>query len=63
MTMKKGEIVRMTTTPEHAFGTLGCIPRIPPNCSLEFDIELISYEIPKVKECYCARTNLVRKIN
>jgi FKBP-type peptidyl-prolyl cis-trans isomerase len=47
-TMKKGEVAKMTTTPKYAFGRLGCPPRIPANCSLQFEVELIYFERKKV---------------
>lgn len=45
--MKKGEIALITCSPEYGFGKLGCPPRIPPNASLEFEIELVSFEKKK----------------
>lgn len=44
LTMKKGEVALIRTSPSHAFGRLGCPPRIPPNCCLEYEIELKSFE-------------------
>ncbi|XP_076453238.1 inactive peptidyl-prolyl cis-trans isomerase FKBP6-like isoform X2 [Babylonia areolata] len=41
--MKKGERSRFIFKPEYFFGKMGCPPRIPPNCTVLFDIELLSF--------------------
>jgi FK506-binding protein 6 len=45
--MKKGEVALITAKPEYTYGKLGCPPRIPGNTDLEFEIELVSFELPK----------------
>ncbi|XP_070204131.1 inactive peptidyl-prolyl cis-trans isomerase FKBP6-like [Littorina saxatilis] len=42
-TMKKGERSRFIFKPNYYYGELGCPPRIPPNCAVLFDIELVSF--------------------
>jgi FK506-binding protein 6 len=41
--MKRSEISRFLIKPDYAFGRIGCPPRIPPNATLLFEIELISF--------------------
>jgi len=42
-TMKKGEIAKVTIQPSHAYGEAGSPPKIPPNSTLVFEIELLSF--------------------
>ncbi|XP_013786360.1 inactive peptidyl-prolyl cis-trans isomerase FKBP6-like isoform X2 [Limulus polyphemus] len=42
-TMKKGEVAQFLIRPEYAFGQMGCPPRIPPNATVMYEVELISY--------------------
>jgi len=42
-TMKKGERAILKCSPEYAYGENGSPPKIPPNATLNFDVELISW--------------------
>jgi FK506-binding protein 4/5 len=42
--MKKGEQCRLTLAPEFAYGEAGSPPKIPPNSTLIFDMELLKWE-------------------
>lgn len=42
--MKKGEHCTLTIDPKYAYGEAGSPPKIPPNSTLKFDMELISWE-------------------
>jgi FKBP-type peptidyl-prolyl cis-trans isomerase len=39
--MKVGEKARFTMAPDFAYGAAGSPPKIPPNSTLVFDIELL----------------------
>lgn len=43
-TMKKGELARLTCRSEYAYGEAGSPPKIPPNATLVFEVELFSWE-------------------
>ncbi|XP_025935743.1 peptidyl-prolyl cis-trans isomerase FKBP4 isoform X4 [Apteryx rowi] len=43
-TMKAGEICRITCKPEYAYGSAGSPPKIPPNATLIFEIELFEFK-------------------
>jgi FK506-binding protein 4/5 len=42
-TMKKGEVSILTCDPDYAYGASGSPPTIPPNATLQFEVELISW--------------------
>jgi len=41
--MSKGQRANLTCTPDYAYGAGGYPPVIPPNSTLVFDVELISF--------------------
>ncbi|XP_019751890.1 FK506-binding protein 1-like [Hippocampus comes] len=41
--MSKGQVARLTCTPDYAYGSRGFPPVIPPNATLLFDVELIDF--------------------
>ncbi|XP_050678040.1 FK506-binding protein 59 [Leptidea sinapis] len=44
-TMKKGEVCVLTCAPEYAYGANGSPPKIPPNSTLQFEVEMIDWEL------------------
>ncbi|XP_072292040.1 peptidyl-prolyl cis-trans isomerase FKBP4 [Eucyclogobius newberryi] len=42
-TMKVGELCQLICKPEYAYGTAGSPPKIPPNATLVFEIELFDF--------------------
>lgn len=47
--MKRGERAVLTLTADYAYGANGSPPKIPPNATLKFDVELLGFG-PKPKE-------------
>jgi len=45
--MLAGERAVVTCAPSHAYGEAGGGSVIPPNATLQFDVELVSFENPK----------------
>jgi len=45
--MKKGELARLTCKPEYAYGAGGMPPTIPPEATLVFEVELLSWKSVK----------------
>jgi hypothetical protein len=46
--MKVGERAVLTCSPAHAYGARGSQPDIPPNATLRFDVEFVSFVSRKV---------------
>ena len=44
--MKVGGKATITAPPEYAFGSKGAGGVIPPNATLKFDVELLSFQVP-----------------
>lgn len=43
-TMKKGEICDLYCKPDYAYGESGSPPKIPPDATLKFEVELLSWQ-------------------
>jgi hypothetical protein len=54
--MKKGELAKLTLKPDYAYGAAGSPPTIPPNATLVFEVELLSWKSVKdiTGETWCA---------
>lgn len=44
MSMQRGEVCMLLCKPEYAYGSAGNPPKIPPNSSLLFEVELLNFE-------------------
>lgn len=42
-TMRKGELAVLTCHPDYAYGENGSPPKIPPNATLQFEVELLGW--------------------
>jgi len=45
-TMKTGEIAELVCAPDYAYGAKGSPPKIPPNATLKFEVEMIGFTEP-----------------
>jgi len=45
-TMKTGEIAELVCAPDYAYGARGQPPKIPPNATLKFEVEVIGFTEP-----------------
>lgn len=52
-TMRVGERAIITCLPEAAYGKAGSPPTIPPNSTLDFDVELLSFELDPTEPAEC----------
>lgn len=43
-TMKKGELANLVCRSDYAYGAAGSPPTIPPDATLQFEVELISWK-------------------
>ncbi|KFW03341.1 Peptidyl-prolyl cis-trans isomerase FKBP6, partial [Eurypyga helias] len=43
LTMKKGEVARFVFMPGYAYGRQGCLPLIPPNATVLFEVEVLDF--------------------
>jgi len=43
VTMKRGEVAILTCTAEYAYGPAGSPPKIPPNATLDFEVEMFDF--------------------
>ena len=50
MSMKEGEMCRLTCQPSYAYGSCGMPPKIPENCTLIFEIELHAWNYEDLSE-------------
>ncbi|KAL1473605.1 hypothetical protein MTO96_021897 [Rhipicephalus appendiculatus] len=47
-TMKKGEVAILTCAPDYAYGDKGSPPKIPPNATLIFEVELLEWKLEDI---------------
>ncbi|XP_021563404.1 inactive peptidyl-prolyl cis-trans isomerase FKBP6 [Carlito syrichta] len=54
LSMRRGELARFLFKPTYAYGALGCPPRIPPNATVLFEIELLDFLDSAESDKFCA---------
>lgn len=61
--MKKGEKAILTCQPDYAYGARGSPPNIPPNSTLQFEVELFSWKSDKdlFNDGGCVRVKTLKK--
>lgn len=45
--MRKGEKATLICSPDYAYGAKGSPPKIPPNSTLHFEVELLDFKDKK----------------
>jgi FK506-binding protein 4/5 len=61
-TLKKGEKAKFVIKPEKAYGAKGDLPQIPADATLEFDIEMVSWESPDELEDVNENGSVLKKV-
>ncbi|XP_078402929.1 peptidyl-prolyl cis-trans isomerase FKBP5-like isoform X1 [Cetorhinus maximus] len=49
--MKKGEVCQLICKPNYAYGAAGSPPKVPPNSTLLFEVELIDFKGEDLTDC------------
>jgi len=45
--MQPGEVCKLTCAPQYGYGAKGIPPMIPPSATLDFEVELVSVQLPQ----------------
>jgi hypothetical protein len=56
--MQVGEMCELTCAPQYAYGEKGIPPMIPPSAALQFEVELLSVELPEREKTTFADDNV-----
>lgn len=59
--MKKGELAVLTCSPEYGYGESGSPPKIPPNATLKFEVEVIDWKATDVTDDGGVKMVVVKK--
>ncbi|RHY60957.1 hypothetical protein DYB28_001612 [Aphanomyces astaci] len=49
--MNLGEVARFIIKPEYGYGVLGLAPKVEPNETLDYEIELVSFGVRYIQHC------------